>query len=137
MAAYSVHNNEELSIGNRIKYFRTQRGMNQTELAEKISVSSSVISNLENNKSMVGVHTLLDIIKVLDIGIEELFPEYSKLKDTDVEGFGEMVRLIAGFSEGDQSVVLRSLTQLFDAIKRSDLHSKNAKTDEKSDEIDQ
>ena len=64
----------DINIGERIRNFRKQKGLSQHQVAEALAVSTSVISNLENNKSMVGVYTLLQILEVLDIGVEELLP---------------------------------------------------------------
>lgn len=73
--------NDELRklIGKRIMGARTLRGVSQSELAKELSVSRCTISNLENGKSMVGADTLLEILEILDMGFEELLPEYTSL----------------------------------------------------------
>ena len=66
------------TIGGRIRGFRRNAGLTQIELAKKLSISPSVISNLESGKSMVGIFTLLQILDALGVGIDELFREYSR-----------------------------------------------------------
>ena len=80
----------DINIGERIRNFRKQKGLSQHQVAEALAVSTSVISNLENNKSMVGVYTLLQILEVLDIGVEELLPEYSHVEDRELIGFRDV-----------------------------------------------
>ena len=65
-------------IGERIRGFRRNAGLTQIQLAKKLSISPSVISNLESGKSMVGIFTLLQILDALGVGIDELFREYSR-----------------------------------------------------------
>ena len=73
--------NDELRklIGKRIMGARTLRGVSQSELAKELSVSRCTISNLENGKSMVGADTLLEMLEILDMGFDELLPEYTSL----------------------------------------------------------
>ena len=72
--------NKEINrrIGERIRYFRKKKGLSQSEIAAALAVSPSVISTLESGKSMVGIYSLLDIISMLDVGVEDVFPEYSR-----------------------------------------------------------
>ena len=72
------HEKDELRklIGKRVTSARMMRGISQSELAKALSVSRCTISNLENGKSMVSADTLLQIVEILDVGFDELLPEY-------------------------------------------------------------
>ena len=63
-------------IGAKIAYYRTLRGMHQVVLAEKIGISSSVLSRIERGKynENVSVSMLLDIAEGL--GIDAKSPLY-------------------------------------------------------------
>ena len=50
----------------------------QTELAERIGMSQSMIQHFENGRSNVSIVTLEKIAKVLDIPLAELFSEECK-----------------------------------------------------------
>lgn len=82
--------NKEINkrIGERIRYFRKKKDMSQSEVAAALAVSPSVISTLESGKSMVGIYSLLDIISILDVGIEDIFPEYSRTYGDETTGGG-------------------------------------------------
>lgn len=82
--------NKEINrrIGERIRYFRKKKGLSQSEIAAALAVSPSVISTLESGKSMVGIYSLLDIISMLDVGVEDVFPEYSRTYGDGTTGGG-------------------------------------------------
>lgn len=69
-------------IGAKIAYYRTLRGMHQVVLAEKIGISSSVLSRIERGKynENVSVSMLLDIAEGLgiDVAILVTFDEHEK-----------------------------------------------------------
>ena len=69
-------------IGAKIAYYRTLRGMHQVVLAEKIGISSSVLSRIERGKynENVSVSMLLDIAEGLGIDVTMLvtFDEHEK-----------------------------------------------------------
>ena len=48
-----------MEIGEQIKKYRTEMGLSQDRLAEKIFVSRQTISNWENNKNYPDVKSLL------------------------------------------------------------------------------
>ena len=46
-------------VGKRIKLLRCDRGMQQVELAEKIGVSQSLLSNIESGRCSVTLDNLI------------------------------------------------------------------------------
>lgn len=69
-----------LKIGIRVKAIRIQRGLTQEQLAEKIGVSWSAISNLERGRHIVSIERLLDISAALDVGLEVILCDYINLQ---------------------------------------------------------
>lgn len=69
-------------IGAKIAYYRTLRGMPQVALAEKIGISSSVLSRIERGKynENVSLSMLLDIAEGLgiDVAMFVTFDEHEK-----------------------------------------------------------
>jgi len=59
-------------IGKNIKDLRTEKGMTQDELAEKLFVTRQTVSNYEVGKSRPDVDMLVKIGEVLDADIQEL-----------------------------------------------------------------
>ena len=59
-------------IGSRIRYFRELRGMNQKELAEKIGVSNSRVSNWEQGINRPDADILVLLCRALGVSADEL-----------------------------------------------------------------
>lgn len=72
-------------IGERLRYFRKDRGLSIRVLAERAGLSPNTISLIENNSASPTVTTLYTIANVLDIPLSAFFTEEEK---------GEEVRLI-------------------------------------------
>ena len=63
----------EDQIGQRIKQFRTERGMKISTLAEKTGFSKGYLSKVENSKKSPPVSTLITLAKALRISVSEFF----------------------------------------------------------------
>ena len=59
-------------IGQRIKAFRTQAGLNQKQLADKIGVTNRAVSNWEKGLNGVDVELLPAICEVLHVDLTDL-----------------------------------------------------------------
>lgn len=59
-------------IGKSIKKHRTEKGMTQDQLAEKLNVTRQAISNWETGKTQPGIETLTTIATHLGISVETL-----------------------------------------------------------------
>ena len=68
-------------IGNRIKALRVDSGMKQSELAKKIGMSQTNLSNVESGRTAVTVQVLLKIHDVLGCKLADFFVDL----DNDVE----------------------------------------------------
>ena len=62
------YNDELISLGNRIAYFRRQAGMTQQQLAERAGISPGFLSQVEAPNLAMGVSltTLFSIAEALD-----------------------------------------------------------------------
>lgn len=59
---------------NKLKHFREERKMTQTELSKKSGVSRTIISLLENQKEIITTTgTLKKIANALDCKVSEIF----------------------------------------------------------------
>ncbi len=61
------------SIGERIKALRTEQGMTLAGLGEKVALSVSYLSQIERDKTTPSLSTLMDIAKVLNVGLRYFF----------------------------------------------------------------
>ncbi len=67
----------DTKIGARIKQFRTDWNISQSELAEKIDVSFQQIQKYEKGKTNISVKRLLQICEALDLPLSSLLFEES------------------------------------------------------------
>jgi len=70
-----------MSIGERIKRFRKQKGLTQTKLAENAGISRSYLADMEANRYNPSLKTLIEVAKALGIAVtcllEVTIPETS------------------------------------------------------------
>ena len=64
-----------MDLGERIRYFRIRKRITGAELAQKTSVSRSLISQIEKNNANPSIETLRRIANVLEVPIAALFEE--------------------------------------------------------------
>ena len=67
-------NREEYKmLGLKIGYYRKLAGLSQMELAEKISISRTHMSRIENSDCAVSLDVVFEIARTLDIPVARLF----------------------------------------------------------------
>ena len=54
-----------LAVGQRVKRARIQRGLSQTELAEKAEIASTTLNGLENHGKSITLYAFYKVCKVL------------------------------------------------------------------------
>lgn len=59
-------------LNNNIKHLRTEKGISQQKLADKVGVDRSTISRIENNEIETTIDNALKIANVLDVDISDL-----------------------------------------------------------------
>lgn len=67
------HFEEYRKLGLNISYFRKEKGLSQMQLAEKIEISRTHMSRIENNDCAVSLDVIFSIAKALDIPVSKLF----------------------------------------------------------------
>lgn len=72
--------------GKRIKHFRNQKGMSQTDLAKKVGLGTSQISMIEANKRTTSVEKLTKIADALGVKVIELYDDEAQQDKTSLEG---------------------------------------------------
>ena len=60
-------------IQEKIKFYRTKKGLTQDKLSEMCHISSDYLSEIERGKKVPSLKRLLIIINVLDISLSEFF----------------------------------------------------------------
>jgi len=90
----------QLSLGQRIRHYRTKAGLSQRALAAAVGISPAVLSRYEAGKLEPNVLTLMNIAKELKITVDTLV------------GLEPRPDLIA--QNGDEALLLRLFRQLND-----------------------
>ena len=62
-----------MALVTKIKEFREKAGLTQADLAEKVDVRRETIVHLENGKYNPSLKLAMDIARVFDVTVEELF----------------------------------------------------------------
>ena len=63
-----------MAISDKLKSLRTERGLSQKQMGEKINISDKVISKWERGVSTPKIENLIKIADFFDISIDELLP---------------------------------------------------------------
>jgi len=67
------HQEEYKKLGLNIAYYRKEQGISQMKLAERINVSRTHVSRIENNDCAVSLDVIFSISKALNIPVFKLF----------------------------------------------------------------
>lgn len=62
-----------LPLGARLRAARQRKGLSLRELARRVGVSASLLSQVENGKSQVSVTNLHALVTALDLSLDQLF----------------------------------------------------------------
>ena len=74
-----------MTLGERLLGYRTNIGMSQEKLAEKIGISRQTISKWETNQSTPDFDKILPLCEVLGITTEELIKGEKEVKNAELE----------------------------------------------------
>lgn len=79
-----------MTLGERIKEKREERGLSQTQLAEMVGVkTANAISNWEKDKTEPGVEKLVALSQALDVSIEDLLAVPNASDDSSKEAYSD------------------------------------------------
>lgn len=67
------HYEEYKKLGLNIAYYRKEQGLSQMQLCEKIDISRTHMSRIENNDCAVSLDVIFSIAKSLNIPAAKLF----------------------------------------------------------------
>ena len=88
-----------MEFGDKVKKLRTDRGLNQTVLAERLGVRKSIISAYESQMRMPSLDMLVKIALEFSVSVDWLLG-LERTKSIDVAGVtDEQVALLAGLTE--------------------------------------
>lgn len=100
-------------VGDRIRFYRKERGLSQEELAFRASLHNTYIGQLERGEKNATIESLAKVCAALDISLAELTNDdgttQSEVLSFELE---QMVGLLKGRSRKDQRAVLTFIESL-------------------------
>ena len=91
-------------LGLRIRAVRTERGFSQVELAERVKISPSHMSDIENGKKNIGVDIFLRLVRELNTSADYLLQTGA---DEDDPAEKKVLELLSGCSREEKQLILR------------------------------
>ena len=75
-----------MKVGNRLCSARTDRKMNQDEMAELLGVSTFAYARLERNETSAEIEQIANFSEILKIPLEEFLPEKFSIHNNSRNG---------------------------------------------------
>ena len=82
-------------IGEQLKMHREKVGMTQSELAERVQLERTSITNIERGKQKLPIHVLFGVCRALSVNPSEVMPHMDKVSESP-----ELTRVSIGSYSG-------------------------------------
>ena len=106
-------------VGERIRNYRTKKGLSQAQLAERANCHPSFICNVERGEKVPTIDTIFKICKALDLPMDELF-ENIIVGDHKSEIPKKFYDVINALPESDQKELYDLLTVIINYRNKED-----------------
>lgn len=99
----------EKYIGNKIRYYRESKNMNQEELAKKLNTTKQSISRYESGDRKTNQDILFKLADLFEVRLDDFFPN----RDTDVstpeESTTQLVPIAGKIAAGSPNIILEDI----------------------------
>jgi transcriptional regulator with XRE-family HTH domain len=109
-------------VGERIRYFRKNRGLTQEQLGEKVGLPQSYVGAIERGEKNLSLETLERIIKALQLGPAEVFIPIKNKEHLKKDKLIDLISL--RLQERDLNEIETIYTLMKDVLKAIDIHLK-------------
>ncbi|HBF59912.1 MAG TPA: XRE family transcriptional regulator [Methyloceanibacter sp.] len=122
----------DVIVGHNIRFWRLERKMSQTDLANILGLTFQQIQKYENGANRVGASRLMQIALALDVPIHVFF-DGAGPATTEMEspikfvGDQQALRLVRAFADIDDAGLRRSVVNLVEGIAESRPEESSAK----------
>ena len=101
------------NIGEKIAFLRKEKGMTQSQLAEKMNVTDKAVSKWERNLSCPDINTISKLADILEISVEELLQAKRKENaNTKIKDIADLILKAVAVAMGIGVVVLNIMNQI-------------------------
>ena len=105
-------------VGSKIKDYRKSFGLSQEELAKKIGVGKTTISNYEVGIRSPKKPQLIKLSEVFDVAIDDFFPQTDSTRINVSSTLSEINKISSQLEEPRQKIVLNTATNQLDEQKQ-------------------
>ena len=100
------------NLGEMISFLRKEKGMTQSELAEKMNVTDKAVSKWERNLACPDVNSIPKLAEVLGITVEELLNAQTKKENNRIDEIVNIALIGVGLAMGICVIVTSILKQI-------------------------
>ena len=100
------------TLGEMISSLRKEKGMTQSNLAERMNVTDKAVSKWERDLSCPDVNSIPKLAEVLDTTVEELLNAQAKKEDNKVDEIIDIALIGTGLAMGICIIVTSILRQI-------------------------
>ena len=101
------------NIGEKIAFLRKEKGMTQSQLAEKMNVTDKAVSKWERNLSCPDINTISKLADILEVSVEELLQAKRKENaNTKIKDIADLILKAVAIVMGIGVVVLNIMNQI-------------------------
>jgi len=108
-------------LGRRIRQLRTQRGLTQTDLAEKLNVSFQQVQKYEHGRTSISLLRLQAIAKALSVPVGDFLKEEGSVRLSDTSGGYDEERSALHRLTREEAAAVRHLRKITDKTIRQRL----------------
>ena len=100
------------NLGEMISFLRKEKGMTQSELAEKMNVTDKAVSKWERNLACPDVNSIPKLAEILGITVEELLNAQTKKENNKIDEIVNIALIGVGLAMGVCVIVTSVLKQI-------------------------
>ena len=123
-------------VGSKIKDYRKYFGLSQEELAKKIGVGKTTISNYEVGIRSPKKPQLIKLSEVFDVAIDDFFPQTDSTRINVSSILSEINKISSQLEEPRQKVVLDTASSQLKEQKKENAKVVSIKTEQQKQGID-
>lgn len=115
--------NRRKEIGQRIRYARKHMNLSQAELSERIQISPSHMSDIENGKKNIGLDIFMRITEELQVSADWLLrtdiPSVNAIQNQEIS------EILSDCTTGEVQTLLKLLKEIKKAIHESKIKTRD------------
>lgn len=103
------------AVGKRVRAARKKAGLTQEHLAELLGISSTHMSNIENNHANFGVESIVKIANTLKVSLDDLFCD--SLVVTRMKYDEELTELLSDCTDYEKRVICSMVAAMKESLR--------------------